>query len=305
MTGFLLRRALWFGVTLWVVITLSFVLTRSVRGGPFDEGRELPPEIENALREKYHLDDPLLKQYAGYLSGVVLRFDLGPSLKLRDYTVNEIIAETLPRSAVLGLMALFVALLMGLTAGILAAVHRGKALDGFIMTLAALGIAIPNFMLAFILIILFVFAWPLFPAAGWGSPFHLVLPALALGAPFGANIARLSRSGMLEVLGEEYIRAARAKGLRESRVILVHALKGALLPVVSFLGPAAAGILTGSLVIERVFAIPGMGDFFVNAALNRDHTLTMGIVIVYCALVYVINFLVDVTYKLIDPRIRL
>lgn len=305
MKSFVVKRAVWFCITLWVVITISFILTRSVKGGPFDETRELPPDIKRNLLEKYNLDDPVLKQYADYLAGVVFRFDLGPSLKMRDYSVNEIIAETLPRSAFLGLLALFVALLVGLSAGIIAAVRRGGVVDGFIMILATLGIAIPNFMLASVLIILFVFVWPLFPAAGWGTFSHLVLPALALGAAFSANIARLSRSGMLEVLHEEYILTARARGLRASRVILVHALRGALLPVVSFLGPAAAGILTGTLVIEKIFAIPGMGDFFVNAALNRDHTLTMGIVIVYCILVYVINMLVDVAYTLIDPRIKL
>ncbi len=305
MIPFLLRRFFWFCLTLWLVITISFALTRSVRGGPFDGERDLPPEIERNLKEKYNLDDPILEQYGNYLAALVFRLDLGPSLKMRDYTVNEIIAETLPRSALLGLLALSFALTGGLAAGITAAVCRGRTLDGFVMVLATLGIAIPNFMIAFLLIFLFVFAWPLFPAAGWGGLAHLILPALALGAPFGANIARLARSGMLEVLGEEYIRTARARGLRESRVILVHALRGALLPVISFLGPATAGILTGSLVIEKIFAIPGMGDFFVNAALNRDHTLTMGIVIVYSVLVYTINLLVDLAYTLIDPRIKL
>jgi oligopeptide transport system permease protein len=305
MIPFLLKRFFWFCLTIWLVITISFALTRSVRGGPFDGDRELPPEIERNLKEKYHLDDPVLEQYGNYLAGLVFRFDLGPSLKMRDYSVNEIIAETLPRSALLGLLALSFALAGGLAAGITAAVCRGRALDGFVMVLATLGIAIPNFMIAFLLIFVFVFALPLFPAAGWGGLNHLILPALALGAPFGANIARLARSGMLEVLGEEYIRTARARGLRESRVILVHALRGAILPVISFLGPAAAGILTGSLVIEKIFAIPGMGDFFVNAALNRDHTLTMGIVIVYSILVYTINLLVDLAYTLIDPRIKL
>ena len=301
----LLKRAVWFLVTLWVVITISFALTRSVRGGPFDGERELPPEIKRSLEEKFHLDDPIPVQYFDYLRGLVLHMDLGPSLKMRDYSVNRIIAETLPRSALLGSLALFIALVLGLSAGILAAVRRGGPADAFVMTLASLGIAVPNFMLAFLLIILFAFTWPVLPAAGWGGARHLVLPALALGAPFAANIARLARSGMLEVLGEEYVQAARARGLAESRVILVHALRGALLPVVSFLGPATAGILTGSLVIEKIFAIPGMGDFFVNAAMNRDHTLTMGIVIVYCVLVYAVNFVVDLAYMLIDPRIKL
>jgi len=305
MIFYLFRRLLGFVVTLWVVITVAFLLTRTVKGGPFDMQREFPPEIKRNLFEKFHLDDPPLTQYVDYLSGVVLRFDLGPSLKMRDYTVNEIIAETLPRSAVLGTLALTIALVLGVGAGVISAVRRGGALDAFIMILATLGIALPNFMLAFLLIMLFTFQWSLLPAAGFGSWQHLILPALALGAPFAANIARLCRSGMLDVLGEDYIRTARAKGLRESHVVLIHALRGALLPVVSFLGPAAAGILTGSLVIEKIFAIPGMGDFFVTAALNRDHTLTMGIVIVYCVIVYVINVLVDLAYTLIDPRIEL
>ncbi len=305
MIPFLLKRTLWFFITLWIVVTVSFFLTRSVKGGPFNLPKEMPEQIEKNIRAKYNLDAPLIEQYLDYCSGVVLRFDLGPSLKLQDYSVNEIIAETLPRSAFLGFLALSIALAFGLAAGIFAAIRRGGVLDSLVMTLAALGIAIPNFILAFLLILLFVFIWPILPAAGWGEIKHLILPALALGAPFGAQIARLSRTGMLEVLGQDYIRAARARGLGERRVILLHALRGALLPVASYLGPASVGILTGSLVIEKIFAIPGMGDFFVNAALNRDHTLTMGIVIVYCILVYTINMIVDVAYTLIDPRISL
>lgn len=305
MIPFLVKRSIWLIITLWLVITAAFFLTRSVRGGPFDEERRLPPEIERNVRARYKLDEPLARQYLSYLESVALRFDLGPSMKLKDFTVNRVIKETFPRSALLGALALLFALTLGMIAGILAALQRGRLWDGTLMALSAVGIAVPNFVLASILILLFVFVVPLFPAAGWGGLRHLALPALALGAPFAANIARLMRSGMLEVLGEDFILMARAKGLPERRVILRHALKGAVLPVVSFLGPAAAGILTGSLVIERIFAIPGMGDLFVDAALNRDHTLTMGIVILYTMLVYTLNFIVDLVYTLIDPRIKL
>ena len=305
MTVYLLRRTAWLFLTLWVVITLSFFLTRAVKGGPFDGERKLPPEIERNLRARYHLDRPLVRQYLDYLEAVAFHLDFGPSMKLRDYSVNRVIRETLPRSAALGVLALLFALLTGVTAGVLAAWKRGSPVDGALMTAAALGIAVPNFVLASLLILLFSFVWPLFPAAGWGSILHLALPALALGSPFAANIARLTRAGMLEVLSEEYILAARAKGLPERRILARHALRGAFLPVLSYLGPAAAGVLTGSLVIERIFAIPGMGDLFVDAALNRDHNLTMGIIVLYTALVYLFNFLVDVAYTLIDPRIRL
>ncbi len=303
MTVFIIKRTLWLFITLGLVITIAFFLTRSVKGGPFDGERRLPPEIERNIRARYHLDRPLIVQYFSYLEAVALHLDFGPSMKLRDYSVNRVIRETFPRSALLGILALLFALGAGVGAGILAALKRGRFLDTALMTAAAFGIAIPNFISASILIILFAFLWALFPAAGWGSLNHLVLPALALGAPFAANIARLTRTGMLETLGEDFILTARAKGLPERRIILRHALKGAMLPVVSFLGPAAAGILTGSLVIERIFAIPGMGDLFVDAVLNRDHTLTMGIIILYTGLVYILNFIVDLAYTLIDPRI--
>ena len=305
MLAFVVKRTVWLVLTLWLVITVSFFLTRSIPGGPFDGERKLPPQIERNLRARYDLDAPLMVQYARYLEGVALRFDLGPSMKLKDYSVNRVIQETFPRSALLGTLALLVALGLGVPAGLLAAMKRGRWPDGALMAFTALGIAVPNFVLASLLILLFAFVRPLFPAAGFGGPAHLVLPALALGAPFAAHIARLTRSGLLEVLTEDFLITARSKGIPERRVILRHALKAALLPVVSFLGPAAAGILTGSLVIEKIFAIPGMGDLFVDAALNRDHTLTLGIIILYTGLVYVLNFIVDLVYQMLDPRIRL
>lgn len=215
---------------------------------------------------------------------------------MADFSVNDVIASGLPVSATLGILALAFALTLGLTAGIVSAVRRGGLLDFSLMSLATVGIAVPNFVVAGLLIILLVFIWPIFPAAGWGTPMQLVLPSLCLGATFAAEIARLVRTGMLDVLHQDYIRTAYAKGLMTRTVVLRHALKGAMLPVVSFLGPAVAGILTGSVVIEYVFAIPGLGYQFVQSATQRDYTVAMGLVMVYTLLLYVMNTLVDIAY---------
>ncbi len=302
--GFLAKRLFWMAATLWVVFTVSFFLMRSIPGGPYSNERNLPPEIERKFMEKFGLDKPLAEQYFEHLSRT-LRGDLGPSFKLADYGVNRVLAEGLPKSAALGSLALVFALVLGLVAGLVSAVRRGGWLDHGLMVLATVGIALPNFVIAAVLILIFVITWPVLPAAGWGGARNLLLPAFCLGAPFAAYIARLTRTGMLEVLGQDYIRTARAKGLSEARVLLVHALKGGLLPVVSFLGPAVAGILTGSLVIEKIFFIPGIGTHFVQSALNRDYTLAMGCVLLYTALVYLMNLLVDVCYTVLDPRVRL
>ncbi len=298
------KRLLWMAVTLWLVFTVSFFLMRAVPGGPYSNERNLPPEIEAKFKEKYGLDDPLPVQYAHHLLRT-LKGDLGPSFKLADYSVNRVLAEGLPKSAALGALALVFALALGLAAGIVSAVRRGGLLDHALMVLATIGIALPNFVIAAILILLFVITWPLLPAAGWGGPKTLILPAFCLGAPFAAYIARLTRTGMLEVLSQDFIRTARAKGLSERRVLLAHALRGGLLPVVSFLGPAVAGILTGSLVIEKIFFIPGIGTHFVQSALDRDYTLAMGCVLLYTALVYLMNLLVDIAYTVLDPRVEL
>ncbi|HHI81339.1 MAG TPA: ABC transporter permease [Planctomycetes bacterium] len=301
---FLLKRFLWMLATLWVVFTVSFFLMRAIPGGPFASERNAPPEVEANLRKKYGIDRPLMEQYL-HTGAMLLRGDFGPSFKMEDYTVGEVIAEGLPKSASLGILALWIALLLGLPAGILGAIHRGKLTDNLLMFLATAGIALPNFVIASILILLFVILLPVFPPGGWGGFSHLVLPAFCLGAPFAAYVARLTRTGMLEILGQDYIRTARAKGLSETKVIVRHALKGGLLPVVSFLGPAIAGILTGSLVIERIFFIPGLGTHFVQSAINRDYTLAMGCVLLFTALVYAMNFLVDICYTVLDPRVGL
>ncbi len=304
MLAFVLKRLLWMVLTVWAVFTVSFLLMRSVPGGPFDSERELPPEIKANIEKRYNLDQPLFQQYLTQLGGV-LRLDFGPSYKLADYSVGEVIAEGFPISASLGLMAMSFAVVLGVTAGTVSALWRQSLFDVVLMSIATIGIALPNFIVASICVILFVFVIPIFPAAGWGSVSNLILPAFCLGAPFAAYIARLTRTGMLDVLGQDYIRTARAKGLSGRTVVIKHALKGALLPVASYLGPATADILTGSLVVEQIFAIPGLGSHFVKAALLRDFPLAMGLVVLYTVLLYSMNLLVDISYSYFDPRVRL
>jgi oligopeptide transport system permease protein len=301
---FLLDRVIWLGITLWVVFTVSFFLMRAVPGGPLDRERRLDPQIEKNLAARYHLDEPIWRQYLRELSHVV-RFDFGYSYRMADFTVNEVIAQGLPISAALGLAAMGLALTLGLAAGVSSAAFRNSLLDRTLMSLATVGLAVPNFILAGVLIMLLVFVIPCFPAAGWGRPGHLVLPAVCLGLPYAASIARLTRTGLLEVLTQDFIRTARAKGLSNLTIILKHALPGALAPVVSFLGPAIAGIMTGSPVVEKIFAIPGLGMHFVEAALQRDYTLSMGLVLLFTLLLYVANVLVDLAYAILDPRVEL
>jgi ABC-type dipeptide/oligopeptide/nickel transport system permease component len=305
MGWFIIKRLGWMLLTLWVVYSVSFFLMRSVPGSPLSAERKVSPEIEQNLKRRYRLDQPLTVQYWDDLRRIVLHGDLGASLKIQDFSVNEIIAQGFPVSASLGILALAFALTLGLTAGVISAVRRGTLADFSMMTIATVGIALPNFVIAGIVIILFVFLWPLFPPGGWGRISNIILPAFCLGAPYAAYIARLTRTGMLDVLGQDYIRTAFAKGLSERTVIMRHALRGALLPVVSFLGPAIAGVLTGSLVVEKIFGIPGLGVHFVNAALQLDYPLAMGLVLLYTTLLYAMNLLVDISYAILDPRVKL
>jgi oligopeptide transport system permease protein len=305
MLTFIFKRLVWMLVTLWVVFTLSFFLMRAVPGGPFDSDRRLEPDIEKNMLRRYHLDEPLPQQYWRELQNVFFRFDFGYSYKQADFTVNRIIAQGLPVSAALGVLALAFAISLGLVAGITSAVRRGSLPDLALMTLATIGIALPNFVVAGISILFFVFLIPIFPPAGWGSFQQLVLPALCLGAPHAADVARITRTSMLDVLSQDHIRTARAKGLSAARVVWGHALPGALLPVVSYLGPAIAYILTGSLVIEQIFAIPGLGSHFVEAALQRDYTLAMGCVLLYTVILFTMNLIVDLSYSVLDPRVEL
>ena len=304
MTVFIVRRMLAMLVTLWVVFTVSFLLMRAVPGGPYSGDRNLPPEIEENVKHRYRLDLPLYEQYWIELKNVASG-DLGMSVRLYDFNVNQIIAQGLPISASLGILAMAFALTLGIAAGIVSAAYRGSFADLALMSVATVGIALPSFVVASLAILLFVFLIPIFPAAGWGSFQQLVLPAVCLGALYAAEVARITRTSMLDVLSQDHIRTARAKGLGEASVLLRHALPGALLPVVSFLGPATAGILTGSVVIEKIFAIPGLGWHFVQAALTRDYTLTMGLVLLYTFLLFTLNFLVDLSYRILDPRVEL
>jgi oligopeptide transport system permease protein len=297
------KRVLWMLLTLWVVFTITWVLMRLVPGGPYSAEKKVPPAIQRNLEARFRMNEPILLQYSSQLWDA-LRGDLRISMKLEDYSVNEIIAQGFPVSASLGIFALSFALLFGTTAGVISAVRRNSLYDYSFMAAATLGIAVPNFVLAGLAILLIVFQWHLLPPAGWGSRAHIWLPALCLAAPYTAYVARLTRAGMLEVLNLDYIRTAYAKGLSPRTVIVKHALRGALLPVVSYIGPAAAGILTGSLVLERIFNIPGMGSHFIEAASQRDYTLAMGIVLVSTILVYVMNMLVDLSYAVIDPRVK-
>jgi oligopeptide transport system permease protein len=306
MARFILHRLLGAIITVWAVATACFFLIRAAPGDPFlSEIRGLDPEVREARRREYGLDRPLGEQYVRWLWGIVSRGDLGPSMKYRGKTVAGIIGQTFPTSIALGSVAMALAIAFGLLFGLLAALRQNRLLDHALMAVAVLGISLPSFVVAAALIVLFVFTLGLFPLAGWSEYRHVALPALTLSLPFIARISRLARVGLLDVLGEDFIRTAHAKGLRESQVVIRHALRGALLPVVSYLGPAFAMILTGSLVVEKIFFIPGLGKVFIQSALNRDYYVVLGTVVVFSALMAGFNLLVDLSYAFLDPRVRL
>jgi oligopeptide transport system permease protein len=291
--------------TLLVLITLAFFMIRIAPGGPFDSEKSLPPEIEANLNAAYHLDEPLVQQYLRYL-GNILQGDFGPSFQYREYSVNELIAQGFPVSLTIGGLAVLLALLVGGTLGIIAALRQNQPTDYTVMTVAMTGISIPNFVVAPLLILFFAVGLGWLPAGGWdgGGVGKLVLPVVSLALPQIAYIARLMRSSMIETLRQNYIRTARAKGISEFKIIMRHALKPAFLPVLSYLGPATAAVITGSVVIEKIFGIPGLGRFFVQGALNRDYTLVMGVVVFYGILIIVFNFIVDLLYGALDPKVR-
>lgn len=302
--GYVLRRLAALPLVLFCVATLSFFLMRFAPGGPFDAERSLPPAVERNIRAKFHLDEPLWQQYLRYL-GAVCRGDLGPSFKYRDRTVNDLIGEAFPVSLALGLFAMSIATSAGVALGVAAAVRKNTAVDYGAMAAAMVGISVPSFVLAMALLMVFGFWLRVLPVAGWGSPWHAILPGLTLAAGPTAYVARLMRASMLEELGRDYIRTARAKGLSEAAVVLRHGLRNSILPVVSFLGPCAAAVLTGSVVVEKIFAVPGLGTHFVNGALNRDYTLVMGLILLYSGLLVVFNLAADLALAWLDPRIRL
>ncbi len=289
---------------LLVISLLTFALVRAAPGGPFDHERTpASPEIEKNLKAKYHLDEPFWKQYARYL-GDLARGDLGPSLKYRNHSVNDIIAQALPVSALLGCLAFGFALGVGLPLGFFTAVRRGHWEDYAGSFLALLAVCVPGLVVAPLLIVTFAIKWHLLPVALWESPLHAVLPTIALGLFFSGKIARLMREGMLNTMNLEFITAARAKGLGENALMFRHAFRLAVLPVVSYAGPLLADLLTGSFVVENIFQIPGIGVFFVNSMSNRDHTMTVGLVLLYAVLLIGLNLVVDFAYMLLDPRVK-
>ena len=276
---------------------------RFTPGGPFDKERSLPAAIEKNIQAKYDLDKPLVTQYMLYLRNLC-KGDLGPSFKYRNRTVNEIIGSSFLVSLLLGGFALIIAFDIGITIGMISAVKQNSVFDYLTMFIAMIGISMPGFFLGMLLLILFSFKIELFPPGGWGGIGHIVLPVITLAAPFTAYIARLMRTSMLDVLKQNYIQTAIAKGLPYTKVITDHAFKNAILPVISYMGPAAASILTGSVVVEKIFAIPGLGSHFVNGALNRDYTLVMGTVLLYSTILVVLNIVVDILYMYLDPRVK-
>jgi oligopeptide transport system permease protein len=306
MMAYALRRLLGAIPTLFVIITLAFFMMRAAPGGPFDSERKLPPEVERNIKAAYNLDKPLWQQYAIYL-GKVAQGDLGPSYKNKDFTVVQLIGTGLPVSARLGLSAMTLALLLGTALGVAAALKQNRWEDYSVMTGAMLGITIPTFVTAPILTLIFGIYAGILPVGGWngGALANMILPVTVLALPQIAIVARLMRGSMVEVLRANYIRTARAKGLPTHRIVLAHALRAAALPLVSYLGPALAAVLTGSLVVEQIFGLPGIGRYFVQGALNRDYTLVMGVVICYASLIIALNFLADIAYGLLDPRVRL
>jgi oligopeptide transport system permease protein len=299
-----LKRFIGAWPTLLILIALAFFMIRAAPGGPFDSERNLPPEIEANLRAAYHLDEPLIAQFGRYLGGLA-RGDFGPSFQYKDFTVTELIASGFPVSLRLGGLAMLLAVVVGVAIGTLAALRHNGPADRIAMAVAMTGISIPNFVMAPLLILVFAIYLGWLPAGGLGegSPSHLVLPVIALALPQIAYISRLTRGSMIEVLNSPFIRTARAKGLPERKVVLGHALKPALLPVVSYLGPATAAVITGSVVIEQIFGVPGLGRYFVQGALNRDYTLVMGVVVFYGILIIAFNFIVDLIYAWLDPRV--
>ena len=290
--------------TLWVIVTITFILMHSIPGDPLTRDKKMPEAIRQNIEAQYHLNEPLWKQYGYYFQGLA-HGELGPSLKYEGVTVNEIIGQGFPVSAQLGLAALVLMLLVGLPAGVISALRQNQWQDHTAMFMATLGVAVPNFVLATLLIYIFGVKLELLPTSRWVSWQSVIMPAVALAFYPTAYIARLTRSSMLEVIGQDYIRTARAKGLPQRTVLYKHALRNALVPIVTYLGPLIAGVLTGSFVIEKIFAIPGLGQQFVLSISNRDYTTILGVTIFYAAFLIFMNLVVDLLYGVIDPRIRL
>ncbi|MBN6888638.1 dipeptide transport system permease protein [Cytobacillus horneckiae] len=304
MLRYIMKRLIAMVITLWFIVTLTFFLMHSIPGSPFNEERATSEAVQRNLESFYNLDKPLYVQYFSYMKSVVT-LDFGPSIKKPSQSVNDMLSRGFPVSFELGIVTLVVAIISGITLGVIAALRHNGFIDYLAMTIAVLGISIPNFVLATMLIQQLAVNVTIFPVATWSSPMHMVLPTLALATGPMAIIARLTRSSMMEVLTQDYIRTARAKGLSPVKIVFRHALRNALLPVVTVLGTLAASILTGTFVIEKIFAIPGMGKYFVESINTRDYPVIMGTTVFYSAILIIMLFLVDIAYGILDPRIKL
>ncbi len=302
MLRFLLQRLLFLPLVLLILITLSFFLMRAAPGDPFSDEKGRDPVIQANLEAKYHLDKHLVVQFGYYLGGLC-QGDLGPSTKYKDRTVNDIVGPALIVSIHLGLTAMALALFFGVLSGAIAAIKQNTLFDYSTMSLAMIGISTPTFVVGPLLVLVFAFNLGWFRVSGWDTYWDMVLPSITLALPFMARISRLTRTGMLEIIHQEFIKTARAKGLSEQMVVIRHALRGAMVPVVSYLGPATAQIMTGSLVVEKIFVIQGLGFFFVDSAINRDYSLVLGLVVVFGTLLIIMNMIVDVLYAVLDPRV--
>ncbi|MEE6076843.1 oligopeptide ABC transporter permease OppB [Avibacterium paragallinarum] len=305
MLKLIFRRILEAIPTLFILITVSFFMMRLAPGSPFSSEKNYPPEVIANIEAKYHLNEPLMVQYGIYLKDLA-HGDFGPSFKYKDYSVNQLVAQAFPVSLKLGFSAFLIALVCGISAGVIAALKQNKWLDYLIMTFAMTGIVVPSFVVAPLLVLIFSITLKWLPSGGWegGQLTNMILPMIALSLSYIASIARIMRSSMIEVLHSNFIRTAKAKGLPMSRIILKHALRPALLPVISYMGPAFVGIITGSMVIESIFVLPGIGQLFVNGALNRDYSLVLSLTILVGTLTIVFNAIVDILYAVIDPKIR-
>ncbi|OAA90221.1 ABC transporter permease [Clostridium ljungdahlii] len=304
MLKYILKRLVYSVITIWIVISITFLLMHMIPGGPFDDEKKLPPQIKANLEQKFGLDKPLSQQYTTYLGNIV-HGELGPSMRYEGKSVNQVISQSFPASAKVGILAIAFALILGLFMGIIAALHQGKWQDSLAMVISTFGVTVPNFVMATFFIYFFSVKLGWFPAVGLDSPSSYVLPAVALGTYSMAFIARLSRSSLLEVIRQDYIKVAKAKGLPQIKIIYKHALRNSLIPIVTYIGPLFAGILTGSFVVENIFGIPGLGREFVQSIYNRDYTTILGVTIFYSAFLIVCNLVVDILYVIIDPRIKL
>ncbi|MCA1038657.1 ABC transporter permease [Bacillus infantis] len=302
---YIVKRFLIMLLTIWVIATLTFVIMKFIPGDPFaSDGDVLPEEVLQNIRAKYNLDEPLPVQYALFMKNLAVG-DLGPSIQSETRSVNSIIAEGAPASALLGIQSITIALIFGLALGIIAALNHNRFIDYASMMVAIIGISVPSFILAPLLIKYFAVDWRLLPVASWGTWQHTILPSLALAATPLAVIARFMRSSMLEVMNQNYIKTANAKGLSTFQLVLKHGIRNAIMPVVSFIGPLFVALITGTFVIEKIFAIPGIGRYFVDSIFNRDYPVILGTTIFFSAILVITLFLIDISYRLIDPRIKL